>query len=145
MALCRHRPWAWRCWAPSRWWWPSPSATQDIAIDAWRIETARDTDELGLLTSAYTFGYRIALLASEAVILPIAQRIGWNASYVVYGAADGDRPCRLLAGARAGAGRRGDGSARRPRRRSGRARGFFDAVAGPFIAFFETHGTQRRC
>src|SRR5258708_2708608 len=26
------------------------SSTQDIAIDAWRIESARDTDELGLLT-----------------------------------------------------------------------------------------------
>src|SRR6201991_5260618 len=33
------------------------SATQDIAIDAWRIESAKDADELGLLTSGYTFGY----------------------------------------------------------------------------------------
>src|SRR3954468_13199352 len=52
------------------------SATQDIAVDAWRIESARDKDELGLLTSAYTMGYRTALLMSEAIILPIAQRIG---------------------------------------------------------------------
>ena len=60
------------------------SATQDTAIDAWRIESARDPDELGLLTSGYTFGYRTALLMSEAMILPIAQRIGWNASYILY-------------------------------------------------------------
>ena len=45
---------------------------------------ASDNDELGLLTSAYTFGYRTALLMSEAIILPIAQRIGWNASYIVF-------------------------------------------------------------
>src|SRR5206468_11184347 len=59
------------------------SSTQDIAIDAWRIESAKDKDELGLLTSAYTIGYRSALLMSEAVILPIAQRIGWNQAYLV--------------------------------------------------------------
>ena len=58
--------------------------TQDTAIDAWRIESAATKDELGLLTSGYTFGFRAALLGTEAVILPIAQRIGWNASYLVY-------------------------------------------------------------
>src|SRR6185312_12076497 len=62
------------------------AATQDTAIDAWRIESAANADELGLLTSAYTFGFRTALLGTEAVILPIAQRIGWNASYLVYAA-----------------------------------------------------------
>ena len=54
------------------------SATQDTAIDAWRIESARDPDELGLLTSGYTFGYRAALLMSDAIILTIAARI-WDA------------------------------------------------------------------
>src|SRR3954463_8862386 len=60
------------------------SSTQDIAIDAWRIESARDKDELGLLTSGYTVGYRVALLMSEAVILPIAQRIGWDPPYFLF-------------------------------------------------------------
>ena len=36
------------------------SATQDIVIDAWRIETANDDHEIGLLTSSYQLGYRIA-------------------------------------------------------------------------------------
>src|SRR5471030_385967 len=62
------------------------AATQDTAIDAWRIESSKDSDELGLLTSAYTFGFRSALLGTEALILPIAQRIGWNACYTIYGA-----------------------------------------------------------
>jgi len=38
------------------------AATQDIAISAWRIEIARDPDELGLLTAAYSLGYRAALM-----------------------------------------------------------------------------------
>src|SRR5579863_5194158 len=61
------------------------AATQDTAIDAWRIESAADPDELGLLTSAYTFGYRSALLGTEAIILIVAQRVGWNAAYGIYG------------------------------------------------------------
>src|SRR6516162_309786 len=60
------------------------AATQDTAIDAWRIESAANPDELGLLTSAYTLGYRSALLGTEAIILIVAQRIGWDASYVLY-------------------------------------------------------------
>src|SRR5579871_2674530 len=41
------------------------AATQDTAIDAWRIESAEDANELGLLTSAYTLGYRVALILTE--------------------------------------------------------------------------------
>ncbi len=63
------------------------AATQDTAIDAWRIETAEDANELGLLTSAYSLGYRVALILTEAVILIVAKRIGWPLSYAIYGAA----------------------------------------------------------
>src|SRR5436190_19732891 len=38
------------------------SSTQDIVVDAWRIEAAANSDELGLLSAAYQFGYRIAIL-----------------------------------------------------------------------------------
>ncbi|MFN3965969.1 MAG: MFS transporter, partial [Silanimonas lenta] len=38
------------------------SATQDIVIDAWRIECAEDANQLALLSAAYQFGYRGALL-----------------------------------------------------------------------------------
>ena len=115
------------------------AATQDIAIDAWRIESASSKDELGLLTSAYTFGYRTALLGTEAIILPIAQRIGWNAAYGVYGALvlvgvvacllakEPERADRVMARKEAEA-------------PLSSARGIFDAIAGPFIAFFQAHG-----
>ncbi len=59
------------------------SATQDIAIDAWRIEEARDADELGLFTSAYQLGYRIALLVTDALILFFANHLGWPLSYTI--------------------------------------------------------------
>src|SRR4051794_22409597 len=48
------------------------SSTQDIVVDAWRIEVAADGDELGLLSSAYQLGYRFAIMITEALILIIA-------------------------------------------------------------------------
>jgi MFS transporter, PAT family, beta-lactamase induction signal transducer AmpG len=58
------------------------SATQDIAIDAWRIEAASDADEVGLMTSAAQVGYRVALLVTDALIIAAAARVGWPLSYV---------------------------------------------------------------
>jgi len=111
------------------------SATQDIVVDAWRIETARDADELGVLTSAYTFGYRTALLAAEAVILLMATRIGWNSSYAVYG-------LLMLVGITAClfAAEPAKSVARKNETVLWSGRGAFDAVIGPFIAFFKAHG-----
>ena len=63
------------------------AATQDTVIDAWRIESADDADELGLLTAAYSVGYRLALILTESIILMVAKRLGWPISYVIYGAA----------------------------------------------------------
>src|SRR5689334_15453483 len=65
------------------------SSTQDIVVDAWRIESADDGDEQGLLASAYQFSYRLALLATDSLILILAASVGWRMSYVVYGAAMG--------------------------------------------------------
>jgi MFS transporter, PAT family, beta-lactamase induction signal transducer AmpG len=62
------------------------SATQDIVIDAWRIEIADDKEELGLLTSGTQFGYRTALLVTDALILILATHIGWAPSYWVMAA-----------------------------------------------------------
>ncbi|HVV28908.1 MAG TPA: MFS transporter [Rhizomicrobium sp.] len=115
------------------------SATQDTAIDAWRIESAASKDELGLLTSGYTLGYRVALIANEAVILPIAARIGWSRAYIVYGAM---MAVGLIAVACAREPARADQvmDAKEKDAPLYTPRGFFDAVAGPFIVFFRTHG-----
>ena len=115
------------------------SSTQDIAIDAWRIESARDKDELGLLTSAYTVGYRSALLMSEAVILPIAQRIGWNQAYLAYGAV---MAVMIIATFWAAEPVRGEQvlAEKQTEAPLWTPRGLFDAIVGPFIAFFRTFG-----
>lgn len=59
------------------------SATQDIAVDAWRIESAPDSEEQSLVTSAFQLGYRAALLVTDALILIFAQNLGWPISYVL--------------------------------------------------------------
>jgi PAT family beta-lactamase induction signal transducer AmpG len=62
------------------------SSTQDIVVDAWRIESADDGEEQGLLASAYQFSYRLALLCTDSVILIVAAAVGWRISYGLYGA-----------------------------------------------------------
>lgn len=115
------------------------SATQDIAIAAWRIEIAQDADELGLLTSAYTLGYRIAMLCTDALILVSAQHLGWPLSYTFCGVA---MAVGLIAAILASEPARGDDvTARNTNERPlWSPRGFLDAVAGPFIVFFKVHG-----
>lgn len=57
------------------------SATQDIVIDAWRIESADNGEEQALLTAATQLGYRAALLITDALILILAAGVGWALSY----------------------------------------------------------------
>jgi PAT family beta-lactamase induction signal transducer AmpG len=64
------------------------SATQDIAIDAWRIE-AVDESRQGAMAAAYQWGYRAAVLVSGAVPLMLADTFGWRVSYIVMAAAMG--------------------------------------------------------
>lgn len=61
------------------------SATQDIVIDAWRVEVADDDAPLDLLSSVYQLGYRLAALAGGALALIIAARIGWPSVYFWFG------------------------------------------------------------
>lgn len=56
------------------------SATQDIVIDAYRIESAADEMQ-GLLAAAYQYGYRISLLLSMAGALYIADFGSWPLAY----------------------------------------------------------------
>lgn len=112
------------------------SATQDIVIDAWRIENAASPQELGLLTSAATFGYRVALLATDALILIVADHVGWKAAYVLYG---GLMAVGLAATFWAEESANAD-AALDSRGGLWSLKGISDAVAGPFVAFFKTHG-----
>jgi PAT family beta-lactamase induction signal transducer AmpG len=118
------------------------SATQDIAIDAWRIE-AVETRVQGAMAASYQFGYRLAMLAAGAGALFIADIVSWPAAYramaalmlvgvattVVISEPDVSRRAEAAAPAAAG------GSWRRDA-----AQWFASAVVGPFADFFRRNG-----
>ena len=134
------------------------AASQDTVIDAWRIEIAADADELGLLTSAYSLGFRAALVATEALILLLATAVGWPLAYAIYGGlmvvgvaatllarepkrADEVMEAMGTAGGRHPALAALDAAmAKGETRRVHPARAALDAVVGPFVAFFRSHG-----
>ena len=58
------------------------SSTQDIAIDAYRIE-AIDERFQGAMSASYILGYRVALLVAGAGALYIAAYANWSISYFV--------------------------------------------------------------
>ncbi|TMM50148.1 AmpG family muropeptide MFS transporter [Qipengyuania marisflavi] len=62
------------------------SATQDIAINAWRIDVADETATLDILSTITQMGFRLAALIGGALGLIIAERIGWPQTYVIMGA-----------------------------------------------------------
>jgi PAT family beta-lactamase induction signal transducer AmpG len=68
------------------------SATQDILIDAWRIEASNDQD-IAILSSLYIVGYRVGMITSGAGVLFLAHYFGtrletyyykaWQYSYLI--------------------------------------------------------------
>lgn len=111
------------------------SATQDIAIDAWRIESASDTDEVGLMTSAAQVGYRLALIITDALIIAAAARIGWSMSYAAMALLMAFCTMATLFAsepARAEV-------VRHQKSPLWSLRGLVDAIIGPFIDFFANH------
>ncbi len=57
------------------------SATQDIVIDAYRTERL-NTAQLGAGVTMTQLGYRVGMLVSGAGALLLADRLGWQASYL---------------------------------------------------------------
>jgi PAT family beta-lactamase induction signal transducer AmpG len=113
------------------------SATQDIVIDAWRIESADDDEPQGLLTSTSTLGYRGALLVTDSLILILAAHAGWSLSYLLMAALMGVGVLAVLCAREPDASVRA-AAASHPSLLS--INGLLDAVFGPFIAFFREHG-----
>lgn len=84
------------------------SATQDIVVDAWRIDASRP-EELGVMAGAYQLGYRFGLIAAGALALYIAEFVSWTAAYLcmaglmligvgatIYSPRVGDRPAQTV-------------------------------------------------
>ena len=61
------------------------SATQDVVIDAWRIDVADQRAPVEILSSIYQFGYRIAALVGGALALVLSERVSWPTVYAIMG------------------------------------------------------------
>jgi PAT family beta-lactamase induction signal transducer AmpG len=60
-------------------------ATQDIAVDAYRIEIAPPAAQ-GALVATYSLGYRIALIVTGMLALILADHLPWTVIYVLMAA-----------------------------------------------------------
>lgn len=59
------------------------SSSQDVLIDAWRIEVADEEVTIDILSSVYQIGYRLAATLGAAGALIIAARMGWNNTFLL--------------------------------------------------------------
>ncbi|MEA3278474.1 MAG: MFS transporter [Pseudomonadota bacterium] len=64
------------------------SATQDIAIDAWRIESV-EADLQGAMAATYQMGYRIGMIMAGAGALYFAEYLSWSEAYKIMAASMG--------------------------------------------------------
>ncbi|WP_184601037.1 MFS transporter [Rhodanobacter sp. MP1X3] len=105
-------------------------ATQDIAVDAYRIEIA-PIEAQGALVATYSLGYRIALILAGALALILADHIAWSWVYMVMAIAMGLPIAATLA-------------AREPDVRLVAPRGWRaamrESVIDPFADFFRRYG-----
>ncbi|MGY6638325.1 MAG: AmpG family muropeptide MFS transporter [Erythrobacter sp.] len=62
------------------------SATQDVVIDAWRVDVADEKATIDILSTVHQMGYRIAALVGGALALFMAERMGWATVYLSMGA-----------------------------------------------------------
>jgi len=58
------------------------AASQDIVVDAWRIEVSAETEQ-GATAAAHAWGYRGAMVIAGALPLLMADAFGWTTAYVV--------------------------------------------------------------
>ena len=107
------------------------SASQDILIDAWRIETFAPRTQ-GAALAGYVWGYRAAMLLSGAGVIALSARTGWHeAILLVAGAALLGPAATLLADEPQVARRRAGG---------GFAAQFAQAVREPLTEFLRRRG-----
>lgn len=110
------------------------SASQDIVIDAFRVEILEERQQ-GAGAAAVTIGYRIAMFASGAGALLLAEWYGWQAAYLVMAVAMLIGVVAVLAIAEP------EGSAAAVAQTRGDLPGWLrQAVAEPFVDFFARNG-----
>ena len=58
------------------------SSTQDIGVDAWRIEAASNDDEQATLAAAYQYGYKVGMVVAGGIALIIAGSFNFHVAYL---------------------------------------------------------------
>ncbi len=106
-------------------------STQDIAIDAWRIE-AVEISMQGVMAAAYQIGYRLALIAAGAGALASASALGWQSAYFIMTACVGVGIVTTLFIA----------EPETTIERSTPMREAIGAVVNPFVDFFQRNGVK---
>ncbi|MEM6414681.1 MAG: MFS transporter [Pseudomonadota bacterium] len=109
------------------------SATQDIAVDAWRIEAADDTEQ-GMMAAMYQYGYRTGILIATTAPLFIAEYVDWPTAYRTMAALMGIGFCVALFAPRVETG------TYTPPKRLPPLQAFQASVIGPFADFFNRFG-----
>ncbi|NWO07941.1 MAG: MFS transporter [Alteromonadaceae bacterium] len=127
------------------------SATQDVAIDAYRIEIIEERLQAAL-AATYIFGYRLALLVAGAGALYLAEYFSWTVSYQVMAALVGVGALTVLVSREPAVNHfaaasdiaekvkaEADRRTHLPPALARFAGWFYAAIAGPFVDFFQRY------
>ena len=114
------------------------SATQDIVLDAYRIEIG-DERMQGPLAASYQYGYRMAMFVGGAVALLIADLGSWSVAYKAMAVAMGIGLITTLL-SKEPSERLMPASVKTAGQRDRFVDWFSKSVAGPFVDFFRRYG-----
>lgn len=109
------------------------AATQDIAVDAWRIEAAPIAEQ-GMMAAMYQYGYRIGILTAGTVALIFADKVSWPFAYQAMAA------LMLVGFAVAIFGPKVEAGAYVPPKRLPPLRALKESIIGPFADFLKRYG-----
>lgn len=105
------------------------AASQEIAIDAWRVEETNSESDQALNPSLYSFGYRTGSLVTNSIVLALSDRIGWANSYLVIAATLGVGVISTLLAPRTES----------EKHHAAEARSVRELIVEPFSSFFKAH------
>ncbi|EGF90747.1 ampG protein [Asticcacaulis biprosthecium C19] len=105
------------------------AASQEIAVDAWRVEQTQNEADQALNPAFWAYGWRAGILITDSIILVLSKRVGWPVSYAAIA-------CLLVIGIAATLfARRTEIEAQI----TAQARTFRELVIDPFVSFFNAH------
>ncbi|WP_027329632.1 AmpG family muropeptide MFS transporter [Marinimicrobium agarilyticum] len=130
------------------------SATQDVSIDAWRIE-AVSVERQAAMSATYVFSYRMAVLVASAGALHMVSFVTWPGTYIVMALLMGIGMITVLLSSEPEVERHSDAASLEQRAQDYLARSahvprpirhavawLIGAVVCPFVDFIQRYGAQ---